>query len=156
MKKTNNKGFSLVELIVVIAIMAVLIVVLAPQFTKYVERSRNSTDMQNATAIVTAVQVWASETTIPTGMTALTADPDGTDGTDVTVDDSGLTVETGAANSAAITDALTNAGIPTTTVCASRTAWQEYTLTFTVSADGVVSVTYDPAEVGGGTTPVTP
>ena len=32
MKKMNNKGFSLVELIIVIAIMAVLIVVLAPQY----------------------------------------------------------------------------------------------------------------------------
>lgn len=39
-KKLNNKGFSLVELIIVIAIMAVLIGVLAPQYLKYVERSR--------------------------------------------------------------------------------------------------------------------
>lgn len=31
-KKMNNKGFSLVELIIVIAIMAVLMVVLAPSF----------------------------------------------------------------------------------------------------------------------------
>ena len=31
-KKMNNKGFSLVELIIVIAIMAVLIAVLAPQY----------------------------------------------------------------------------------------------------------------------------
>ena len=54
MKKENmnNKGFSLVELIIVIAIMAILIVVLAPQYLKYVEKSRNSTDMQNATEIV--------------------------------------------------------------------------------------------------------
>ena len=37
-KQKNNKGFSLVELIVVIAIMAVLVGVLAPQFIKYVER----------------------------------------------------------------------------------------------------------------------
>ena len=44
MKKLNNKGFSLVELIIVIAIMAVLIGVLAPQFLRYVERSRRQTD----------------------------------------------------------------------------------------------------------------
>ncbi len=45
-KQKNNKGFSLVELIVVIAIMAVLVGVLAPQFIKYVEKSRESTDIQ--------------------------------------------------------------------------------------------------------------
>ena len=31
-EKMNDKGFSLVELIIVIAIMAVLVVVLAPQY----------------------------------------------------------------------------------------------------------------------------
>ena len=44
MKKTNNKGFSLVELIIVIAIMAILVGVLAPQYMKYVEKSRISAD----------------------------------------------------------------------------------------------------------------
>ncbi len=48
MKKMNNKGFSLVELIVVIAIMAVLVGVLAPQFIKYVENSRRATDVSTA------------------------------------------------------------------------------------------------------------
>lgn len=51
----NNKGFSLVELIVVIAIMAVLVGVLAPQFIKYVESSRRSTDVSNAETIRSAV-----------------------------------------------------------------------------------------------------
>jgi type IV pilus assembly protein PilA len=47
----DNKGFSLVELIIVIAIMAVLVGVLAPQFIKYVEQSRRSRDIQNADQI---------------------------------------------------------------------------------------------------------
>lgn len=61
MKKTNNKGFSLVELIIVIAIMAVLIGVLAPQFIKYVERSRESTDLQNIEEFKTAVEAWVAD-----------------------------------------------------------------------------------------------
>ena len=46
-KRLGNKGFSLVELIVVIAIMAVLVGVLAPTLIKNVEKSRESTDVQN-------------------------------------------------------------------------------------------------------------
>lgn len=54
-KQKNNKGFSLVELIVVIAIMVVLVAVLAPVFTKYIESSRRSTDVQNANSIAESV-----------------------------------------------------------------------------------------------------
>lgn len=60
-KQKNNKGFSLVELIVVIAIMAVLVGVLAPQFIKYVERSRQSTDLQNVEELKNAVEVEAAD-----------------------------------------------------------------------------------------------
>ena len=51
----NNKGFSLVELIIVIAIMAILVGVMAPQLIKYIEKSKVSADTQAADSIHTAV-----------------------------------------------------------------------------------------------------
>ena len=53
----NNKGFSLVELIIVIAIMAVLMTVLAPQFLRYVERSRLQSDNTSIGEIANACKV---------------------------------------------------------------------------------------------------
>ncbi len=41
-KKKNKKGFSLVELIIVIAIMVALITVMAPSFVKYVQKARDA------------------------------------------------------------------------------------------------------------------
>ena len=56
-KKLGNKGFSLVELIVVIAIMAVLVGVLAPTLIKNIEKSRESKDAQNIEQIKSACEV---------------------------------------------------------------------------------------------------
>ncbi|MDO5574130.1 MAG: type II secretion system protein [bacterium] len=64
MKKTDNKGFSLVELIIVIAIMAVLMAVLAPQFLKYVESSRVQKDESAAEEYRHATEIAMSNETI--------------------------------------------------------------------------------------------
>lgn len=68
-KKKDNKGFSLVELIIVVAIMAILVGLLAPQYIKYVEKSRKSSDATNLSEMVNAVQVYAadSDNNLPVG-----------------------------------------------------------------------------------------
>lgn len=47
MTKENNKGFTLIELIVAIAIMAILVGVLTPTLIRYIEKSREATDIAN-------------------------------------------------------------------------------------------------------------
>jgi len=54
--KKNNYGFSLIELIIVIAIMAILVAVIAPNLTKYLSKSKIETDKKNADEIASQLQ----------------------------------------------------------------------------------------------------
>lgn len=67
MKKEMNKGFSLVELIIVIAIMAVLVGLLAPQYLRFVNNSKVSTDISNAQELATAFNVAFADGKIASG-----------------------------------------------------------------------------------------
>lgn len=134
MKKMNNKGFSLVELIIVIAIMAILIVVLAPQYLKYVERSRNSTDLQNATELKVAVETWIADpestSTASSGQTI-----------ELKVESTGTTI--GGTAAAVGTDAINAAGLNVNDIkCVSKTRWTSYTMTGTVQTNGGLVWTY--------------
>ena len=51
----KNKGFSLVELIIVIAIMAILAAAIAPALIRYIDKSRKADDLAAAETINTAV-----------------------------------------------------------------------------------------------------
>ncbi|MDO4188189.1 MAG: prepilin-type N-terminal cleavage/methylation domain-containing protein [Lachnospiraceae bacterium] len=107
--KNDNKGFSLIELIVVIAIMAILVGVLAPQFIKYVESSRQSTDIQNAAAIRSAIEVGVADSTITGDVT-------------VAISSNAITVSgTGTAS------ALTAVGLSSSTPCKSS-GWSDGTI----------------------------
>ena len=65
----NNKGFSLVELIIVIAIMAILVGVMAPQLIKYIEKANVSADTQVCDSVRTAVQTTIMDPAIVTDKT---------------------------------------------------------------------------------------
>ena len=45
--KKNNKGFTLAELLIVVAIIAVLVAIAIPIFTSQLEKSREATDAAN-------------------------------------------------------------------------------------------------------------
>ena len=75
MKKMNNKGFSLVELIIVVAIMAVLMGILAPQYIRYVEKTRIRADdsiiadMDKAASALLADEKYYDKCTSPVTVT---------------------------------------------------------------------------------------
>lgn len=60
----NNKGFSLVELIIVIAIMAILVGVMAPQLIKYVEKTNAANDVQVCDSVRSAIQTAMLDPTV--------------------------------------------------------------------------------------------
>ena len=45
--KKNNKGFTLMEMLIVVAIIAILVAVMIPTFTSALEKSREATDIAN-------------------------------------------------------------------------------------------------------------
>lgn len=59
-KKMNNKGFTLVELIVVLVILAILAAILVPALLGYIDRARGAQVLLNAKSVLTAAQAEAS------------------------------------------------------------------------------------------------
>lgn len=69
--KKDNKGFSLVELIVVVAIMAVLMVVVTPALLRYVEKTRLQRDNSAIAEVANASKIACASETINTEISAL-------------------------------------------------------------------------------------
>ena len=59
-KKVDNKGFTLVELIVVLVILAILAAILVPALLGYIDRARGSQLLLNGKSVLTAAQAEAS------------------------------------------------------------------------------------------------
>ncbi len=82
--KKNNKGFTMAELLIVVAIIAVLVAISIPVFIGQLERSREATDMANArNAYASAVTSYLGDQETATASfeaTQLTAGWDNEDG----------------------------------------------------------------------------
>ena len=61
MRKSNKKGFTLVELVVVIAIIGVLAAILIPTMMNYVKKSRMRTANSNAKLVFESINNMASD-----------------------------------------------------------------------------------------------
>jgi len=93
--KKRNHGFSLVELIVVVAIMAVLVGVLAPAYLAYVEKTRIQRDESAAGEIFRAAEI-----------VVYTGQYDITDQVLVTFSSAGIQLNTAIANAAQVQEIL--------------------------------------------------
>ena len=125
----DNRGFSLVELIIVIAIMAVLTAILAPQLIRYIERARAQKDKTNASEVYRAVQLAVADEKVY-----------GTLVTDTTVTVTGSSGAIAGTASADLLDEvrLTCTGMPPFT--SNEHKGQTYTITITVGTNGVVTL----------------
>lgn len=75
LRENEEKGFSLVELIIVMAIMAILVGVVASQVIPYMEKSRQSKDQQQISSLATSmVSAIAQDDSFDLATKAATAD----------------------------------------------------------------------------------
>ena len=67
MKKMNKKGFTIVELVIVIAVIAILAAVLIPTFTGIIKKGQDSATLQEANA---AYKIYVASRDYASGATA--------------------------------------------------------------------------------------
>ena len=65
--KKNNKGFTLMEMLIVVAIIAILIAIMIPTFTAQLEKAREAADLANIRSAYAEAMVESLTSTTGTG-----------------------------------------------------------------------------------------
>lgn len=153
---SGKKGFTLTELIVVIAILAVLSLLIVPQVSNYTETANNKVDEANAKAISNALRYYY----VLDGHDTLKNNASGFNRGWIFVNQNGVYC------SGDSYLALKQAGIgsdwkkrnnsggeyySTAVVCRSKKAWLKYQINFVI-ADGDIKLTYDASTASGTST----
>ena len=90
-KFTNKKGFTLMEMLIVVAIIAILVAIAIPTFSGQLEKARQATDVANIRAAYAEASV---KYLSGDGATAGTADTPALKSTDFSALDADLTIGT--------------------------------------------------------------
>ncbi len=141
-KSLTNKGFSLVELIIVVAIMAVLIGVLAPQYMRYVEKTKLQRDNTGISDVANVLKISATEQEVNTAIAAA-ASAQATlafSGTPLTMQPSAVTELNDEVN---LTIKMTDVQLTSSSYTKSAADGNVPTLIVKVDSKGIVSVSCD-------------
>jgi len=135
--KKNNRGFTLAELLIVVAIIAVLVAIAIPVFSTQLEKSRESTDLANIrSAYAEAITEYLTTNGACTVKVTLKQTQDTWQYVETEADGS---VVIGTAITANVSGAAAASGSATGTVKVEGQPKQNYVCTITVGANGIAT-----------------